>query len=192
VDAAEISDGFALGVPTGPLTYVARGELGRVCRLTTTSGVWAVKEIELFVPTVDEADANVELQESMLNAGVNLPRPRRTADGHALMGNVQRSRISVRPSGTSTRATSTEPERSSITTGTAMARSSASRSRCSLRRASCRPTWSSSTVEGLSTRRERPRRTSGPNSHCGRSSLDPSPHESSKTWSPNRVDTVAQ
>jgi len=89
VDVAEICDGFALGVPTGPLSYVARGELGRVWRLATTSGVWAVKEIELFVPTVGEADANVELQEWMLNAGVSLPRPRRTVDGHALFGNVR-------------------------------------------------------------------------------------------------------
>jgi Ser/Thr protein kinase RdoA (MazF antagonist) len=51
--------------------------------------VWAVKEIELFLPTVDEADANVALQESMLDAGVNLPRPRRTVDGHGLFGNVR-------------------------------------------------------------------------------------------------------
>ena len=41
------------------------------------------------MPTVDEADANVELQESMLDAGVNLPRPRRTIDGHGLFGNVR-------------------------------------------------------------------------------------------------------
>ena len=55
----------------------------------TVDGVWAVKEIELFVPTVDVADANVELQESMLDAGVNLPRPRRTVDGHGLFGSVR-------------------------------------------------------------------------------------------------------
>ena len=85
----EICEVFGLGVPTEPLSYVARGELGRVSRLATTAGVWAVKEIELFVPTVDEADANVELQESMLDAGVNLPRPRRTLDGHGLFGNVR-------------------------------------------------------------------------------------------------------
>ena len=41
------------------------------------------------MPAVDEADANVELQESMLDAGVNLPRPRRTVDGHGLYGNVR-------------------------------------------------------------------------------------------------------
>ena len=89
MDVAEISQVFGLGVPVGPPSYVARGELGRVSRLATAAGVWAVKEIELFVPTVNEADANVELQESMLDAGINLPRPRRTVDGHGLFGNVR-------------------------------------------------------------------------------------------------------
>jgi hypothetical protein len=89
VDVAQICKAFGLGVSTGPLAYVARGEVGRVGRLPTTAGVWAIKEIELFVPTVDDADANVELQESMLDAGVNLPRPRRTLDGHGLFGNVR-------------------------------------------------------------------------------------------------------
>ena len=89
MDVAEICEVFGLGEPKGPPSYVARGELGRVSRLATAAGVWAVKEIELFVPTLDEADANVELQESMLDAGVNLPRPRRTYDGHGLFGNVR-------------------------------------------------------------------------------------------------------
>lgn len=89
MNVAEICGVFDLGVPSGPPSYVARGELGRVSRLATTSGDWAVKEIELFVPTVAEADANVALQESMLEAGVNLPRPRRTHDGHGLFGNVR-------------------------------------------------------------------------------------------------------
>ena len=68
---------------------MARGEPGRVSRLPTTSGTWAIKEIELFLPTDDQADANVELQESMLDAGVHLPRPRRTVDGHALFENIR-------------------------------------------------------------------------------------------------------
>jgi len=89
VDVADICEAFGLGVPTGPPSYVARGELRRVSRLATTAGMWAIKEIELFVPAVDEADANIELQESMLDAGVNLPRPRRTVDGHGLLGNVR-------------------------------------------------------------------------------------------------------
>ena len=89
MDVGEICAAFALGTATAPPTYVARGELGRVSRLATTEGTWAVKEIELFVPTDAEADANVDLQESMLDAGVHLPRPRRTVDGHALLGNIR-------------------------------------------------------------------------------------------------------
>jgi len=41
------------------------------------------------VPTVDEADANVELQELMIDAGLRLPCPRRTVDGHGVFGNVR-------------------------------------------------------------------------------------------------------
>ena len=62
MDLAAVCAAFGLGPPVEPLSYVARGELGRVSRLVTADGLWAVKEIELFVPTVDEADANVELQ----------------------------------------------------------------------------------------------------------------------------------
>lgn len=89
VNVHEICQVFDLGAPTGPPSYVARGELGRVSRLVTARGVWALKEIELFQPTVEEADANVELQESMLDVGVVLPRPRRTVDGHGVFGNVR-------------------------------------------------------------------------------------------------------
>lgn len=90
MDVTEICEMFGLGAPAGPFSYVARGELGRVSRLATSAGVWAIKEIDLFVPTVDEADANVQLQELMLDARVvTLPRPRRTVDGHGLFGNVR-------------------------------------------------------------------------------------------------------
>jgi Ser/Thr protein kinase RdoA (MazF antagonist) len=85
----DICEMFALGAPAGPMSFVARGELGRVSRLATTTGRWAIKEIELFVPTVEEADANTDFQETMLAAGVDLPCPRRTVDGHALFDNVR-------------------------------------------------------------------------------------------------------
>jgi Ser/Thr protein kinase RdoA (MazF antagonist) len=85
----EICEVFGLGTPKGPPSYVARGELGRVSRLATTTGSWAIKEIQLFLPTIDEADTNVDFQELMLAAGVDLPRPRRTVDGHALFQNVR-------------------------------------------------------------------------------------------------------
>jgi Ser/Thr protein kinase RdoA (MazF antagonist) len=89
VNVSLICELFGLGTPIGQPRYVARGEIGRVSRLTTKAGTWAVKEIDHFVPTVDEADANADLQELMLDAGVSLPRPRRTVDGHALFGNVR-------------------------------------------------------------------------------------------------------
>jgi hypothetical protein len=89
MDVYEICKEFDLGAPTSPLSYVARGELGRVSRLATTAGVWALKEIDLFLPTLEVADANVDLQESMLDAGVNMPRLRRTVDGHGLFRNVR-------------------------------------------------------------------------------------------------------
>jgi Ser/Thr protein kinase RdoA (MazF antagonist) len=89
VDVGWVCATFGLGAPTAPPVYVARGELGRVSRLTTTTGRWAVKEIERFVPTAAEADANAALQEHMLACGMRLPRPRRTVDGHALAGSVR-------------------------------------------------------------------------------------------------------
>jgi hypothetical protein len=88
-EVADICTAFGLGAPTAPPSYVARGEIGRVSRLATVTGVWAIKEIEQFVPSVEAADANVDLQESMLAAGVHLPRPRRTVDGHGRHGNVR-------------------------------------------------------------------------------------------------------
>ena len=48
----EICEVFGLGTPKGPPSYVARGELGRVSRLATTTGSWAIKEIQLFLPTI--------------------------------------------------------------------------------------------------------------------------------------------
>ena len=60
-------------------TWVSRGlGFSSFPAVGRTSGVWAIKEIELFVPTVEDPDENVELQESMLYYGVHLPRPRRT------------------------------------------------------------------------------------------------------------------
>jgi hypothetical protein len=44
-DAAVVCEVFDLGRPQGPLVFAARGELGRVHRLATDRGVWAVKEL---------------------------------------------------------------------------------------------------------------------------------------------------
>jgi Ser/Thr protein kinase RdoA (MazF antagonist) len=80
-DAAAIADAFGLGegaVLSGP---VARGELGRVWRLTTSIGTWAVKEpvsADWAPPATGE---EVAFQEAALAAGAHLPRPRRTSTG---------------------------------------------------------------------------------------------------------------
>ena len=79
-DGAAIADAYGLGRPKGPPTAAARGELGRIWRLETSSGSWAVKEI--FDPDSEaEAQADVAFQEAALAAGVPMPRPVRRPDG---------------------------------------------------------------------------------------------------------------
>ncbi|MEV0385127.1 aminoglycoside phosphotransferase family protein [Nonomuraea sp. NPDC050643] len=80
-----VTRAYALGEALGPLVYAARGELGRIWRLDTTGGSWAVKE--LLVP-VEERDARADTayQVAAAAAGVRLPRPRLTTDGAVLSG----------------------------------------------------------------------------------------------------------
>jgi len=59
VNVGPIGAAFGLGRPVGSLAFVARGELGRVYRLDTVRGSWAIKEILAFLPTSAEADANI-------------------------------------------------------------------------------------------------------------------------------------
>lgn len=82
-DPAPITDAYGLGRPIGLPVYSARGELGRIWRLETSSGIWAVKE--LFHPT-DEAEAksDVAFQEAAIAAGVPMPRPIVGRDGHVV------------------------------------------------------------------------------------------------------------
>jgi Ser/Thr protein kinase RdoA (MazF antagonist) len=64
----------------GPAAFAARGELGRIWRLETATGTWAVKEI--FNPASEaEAQADVAFQEAALAAGVPMPRPIRRPAG---------------------------------------------------------------------------------------------------------------
>jgi thiamine kinase-like enzyme len=61
----------------------ARGELGRIWRLETATGIWAVKEI--FRPDSEaEAQADVAFQEAALAVGVPMPRPIRSPAGTVL------------------------------------------------------------------------------------------------------------
>ena len=87
-DAGAAAVAFGLGVPiTGPVV-VARGELGRVWKVATVQGQFALKEplAHILPPSSAEAAFNVEFQERMLSAGVPLPRPVRAPAGAALIG----------------------------------------------------------------------------------------------------------
>jgi Ser/Thr protein kinase RdoA (MazF antagonist) len=82
--AAVIAERYGLGRPHGPPAYAARGELGRIWRLDTDLGAWAVKEALVLV---DEAAAAAEVafQEAAAAAGVPLPAPVRARDGRVLL-----------------------------------------------------------------------------------------------------------
>lgn len=71
---------YGLGRETGPPVYAARGELGRIWRLETDRGTWAVKEALVPVAEADAA-ADVAFQLAAAASGVPLPLPVRTTDG---------------------------------------------------------------------------------------------------------------
>jgi Ser/Thr protein kinase RdoA (MazF antagonist) len=85
-DAAEVAARFGLGDPVGPATLSARGELGRIWRLPTTRGLWALKEVFETGPT-SAADAlrDVAFQEVAIAGGIPMPRPIVASDGAALV-----------------------------------------------------------------------------------------------------------
>jgi aminoglycoside phosphotransferase (APT) family kinase protein len=80
--AGLVAERFSLGdraILDGP---VARGELGRVWRLTTSEGTWAVKEpFELKSET--DAREEAEIQDAARAAGIPVPAVCRTSDGAA-------------------------------------------------------------------------------------------------------------
>jgi Ser/Thr protein kinase RdoA (MazF antagonist) len=82
-DATAVSDAYALGRPIGAPTFAARGELGRIWRMETSSGTWAVKEV--FRPgSEEEARADVAFQSAALAAGIPMPRAIVGRDGRVL------------------------------------------------------------------------------------------------------------
>src|SRR3954447_7632065 len=84
MDAARIASVFALGEPIGPFEVVARGEQGRVWRLDTDRGRFAVKEL-VSRQTEAGAQADVEYQEAIRSqSGIIMPTPLRTATGSVL------------------------------------------------------------------------------------------------------------
>jgi Ser/Thr protein kinase RdoA (MazF antagonist) len=76
-DAIAVAAGYGLGTPVAAATVAARGELGRIWRLETIRGTWAVKELLRFdAQTVEQAArADVVFQEAAIRAGIPMPRP---------------------------------------------------------------------------------------------------------------------
>ena len=79
-DATEVAAAYGLGRPTGPMAPVARGELGRIWRLSTQHGDVAVKDL-FFPPTETDAQADVAFQLLAGEHGVLRPDPVRRPDG---------------------------------------------------------------------------------------------------------------
>ncbi|MED7923288.1 aminoglycoside phosphotransferase family protein [Nonomuraea sp. LP-02] len=85
VPAEAVAAAYGLGEPVGAAVYAARGELGRIWRLDTRRGSWAVKE--LLVPVREgDARADVAFQIAAAEAGVRLPRPVLTGGGDVVAG----------------------------------------------------------------------------------------------------------
>ncbi|MFF0768763.1 aminoglycoside phosphotransferase family protein [Nonomuraea wenchangensis] len=85
VPVEAVAAAYGLGEPVGAAVYAARGELGRIWRLDTRRGSWAVKE--LLVPVREEdARADVAFQIAAAEAGVRLPRPVLTGGGDVVAG----------------------------------------------------------------------------------------------------------
>ena len=82
-EARLLASAFALGTARGGAMPVARGEMGRIWRLDTDRGRFALKE--LFDP-LDEADAQADVgfQRVALDAGLAIPRPLVRPDGGVL------------------------------------------------------------------------------------------------------------
>jgi Ser/Thr protein kinase RdoA (MazF antagonist) len=83
-DAAQVAERFSLGADPELLGPVARGEVGRVWRLTTSLGTFAVKEPFEPVPE-EEVREHADFQEAAHAAGVPSPMILRADDGRALV-----------------------------------------------------------------------------------------------------------
>lgn len=86
--AVAVATRYDLGVPVREPRYADRGELGRIWRLDTDRGRWAVKE--LLVPFAEpDAAADVAFQYAAAAAGIPLPRPVLTREGRVLLSGAE-------------------------------------------------------------------------------------------------------
>jgi hypothetical protein len=84
--ATTIARAYGLGTPVREMIMVARAEQGRVWRLDTDTGAFAIKEL-ILRQTPADAVADVAYQEAMLATGVvPMPRPIRTGLDPAVIG----------------------------------------------------------------------------------------------------------
>jgi Ser/Thr protein kinase RdoA (MazF antagonist) len=74
---------FGLGRPTGEPAEVARGAMGRIFRVESSTGVWAVKELFEHgrTATVQQLEEQASFVDAAAGAGVAAPRIVRSVDG---------------------------------------------------------------------------------------------------------------
>jgi hypothetical protein len=84
---AEVAEAFALGAPTAAPAFVARGAMGEIWRLETSTGPWAVKR--LFHPTPDGTPGDVRLQAAAAGVGIRLPEVRTGPGGKVVVGGTR-------------------------------------------------------------------------------------------------------
>ncbi len=79
-----LADSFGLGPVRGRPAYVARGAMGEIWQLKTTTGRWAVKWQFEWSPH-DARPFDVQVQLTAAAAGIPLPLPALTPDGAAVV-----------------------------------------------------------------------------------------------------------
>ena len=83
--AVAIGRTYGVGSPIREMILVARGEQGRVWRLDTDQGAFAIKEL-IIRQTPGDAFADIAYQEVVRATGaVPMPRPIRTVDDHVIV-----------------------------------------------------------------------------------------------------------
>jgi Ser/Thr protein kinase RdoA (MazF antagonist) len=83
--AATIAQAYGVGTPIGEMIMVARGEQGRIWRVDTDTGAFAIKEL-IIRQTPADAVADVAYQEAVLaTRAVPMPRPIHTEAGRVLV-----------------------------------------------------------------------------------------------------------
>ncbi|HEY8308326.1 MAG TPA: phosphotransferase [Lapillicoccus sp.] len=91
---AEVLEAFDLGEGTLSAGPVARGRLGEIWRLDSTTGSWAVKTRGPGGSDPTDVYAAVAFHEAAVSAGLPAPAVRRTRDGR-LLAEVGESRVGV-------------------------------------------------------------------------------------------------